>query len=208
MNVSRATQTGAVLYVVLVMLLMTTMLATTAMLGTVTRGKAAVAHRQSELALMGADSALRVAEDWIYKFYERSAGEALTGSLQGANQVFLPTLRHSDEPARRFWTSNAWVDTRGVEVTDQVAAFTDAVAGNGTLRAQPRYLIEDLGPLAPATGSSTHEGGLTGTTGYASWMTPAGNDELRVYRITGKSRGPAGPGVRTVVSTFAGRAKG
>lgn len=164
------------------------------------------AQRFQLQAFYAAEAAARVGEDWIYRHYERANGAALAADPGGASGVH-PARVAADSNESRFLDPERWTESAGSSVGTDAISYTGAEA-TARLPKQPRYLLQDLGPARPAGVSVVRENGITGGTGYQSGgVTPGGNDELRVYRITAKSRARAGGTVSAVESTFAGRAK-
>lgn len=202
-----SSQHGSALVIGLLFLVVLTLMATTALMAATSQERTAAAQRQSTMALLGADAAARAGERWLYDFYLRAYGESLIGTMAGEDGLFTPAALFEDPMLVAFVEQSRWIADRGVQVDQAFADFAGAPA-SAKLVEQPRYLIEDLGVLRPGGVSSTRELGVTGGAGYASWITPGGNEDLRIYKITAKSRGASGTLARTVTSTFAGRAKG
>ena len=205
---SHRAQAGASLITALIFLMLITLMAVSSTWQGVTQQQLAAGQRQSSLALAGADSAARVAERWLYTFYSRSHGEALVGTADGANGIHTFFDGHAPAQVQAFFSGPAWTTEIGVEVSPDELDFGDAHY-TARLAQPPVYLIEDLGALRPSGASTVQEGGGTGGLGYASGgLQPGGNDELRIFRITAKSKSINSSPVRTVQSVFAGRPKG
>ena len=77
------------------------------------------------------------------------------------------------------------------------------------LARQPIYVVQDLGRMRPPGAGSAGEGGSTGTEGYegSGGGSPAGNADVRVYRVVARSTGGLESVYRTTESYYSGRAK-
>ena len=198
-------QQGTVLAIALIFLVLVTLLATAASWAGLAQERLAAGQRQSSLALAGAETATRQAELWIYSFYERSNGEALVGMMGTA--VLPANPQRSNTALAPFFQGPRWLPNVGTAIASADVPY--ASADHSThLSDPPRYLIEDLGRLRPSGSPTVREGDSTGGVGNSvGGMDPAGNAEIRIFRITGKSKGVGNAPVRTVQSVFAGRAK-
>ena len=142
-------QSGAVLIVSLLMLLVTTMLGITSMSTTVMEEKMAGNHRQKQLAFQAADSALRIAEEWM-KTNIKTPFDFNTKFAAGAPAELYwqrhPNAKTALKPVG-FVTSDLsnWSVGNSIQVTQQLASG----------QPKPRYIIEYMGldgeaPLNPA----------------------------------------------------------
>ncbi|OQW79566.1 MAG: hypothetical protein BVN35_01645 [Proteobacteria bacterium ST_bin11] len=142
---SRAKQSGAVLMVSLIMLLLLTIIGVTGTNVTSLEEKMAGNMRDRNLAFQAAESALQAGETWL---------NTHAFSCSKNNGRFNP--RDKD-------CNSATAET--VEVWDSIDWSTDSVAYSGVLSnlsANPRYIIEDLGCLpAPAACPGIHNYRIT-----------------------------------------------
>ena len=203
----RRLQRGISLAITLTLLVLITLLAITSTWYGVAQERMAANQRQSALALMGAETAVRAGERWLYTHYERSNGAALVGNIAGSGGVYAVSQSGPNPATASFFAPRSWSATLGTEVADALVPYSSG-DHSARLALAPRFLIEDLGPLRPGGADRIRELGVTGGEGYVSGgMSSAGNFDLRVFRVTGKSTGLNVSTVRTVQSTFAGRAK-
>ena len=96
---------------------------------------------------------------------------------------------------------------------DDVANLTDVSGDHHADAIGPqfsRHLVEDLGRVRPPGAGLAGEGGSTGKENYegSGGGSPAGNSDIRAYRVTARSTGGLATVVRVVESVYAGRAKG
>jgi len=179
-----AQQRGIALVIALIFLLILTIFGVTAMSTTALEEKMAGNTKERNVAFQSAESALRLAEDWV------------------SAQLTMPTFPNK---GNGLWS----ISTTGVPSWDQVnwaaTGSPEYVAYPGTpgttvssgllygVKTQPKYIVEELGEI-PEKGGSAVAG-----TGYGG----AGGGKLKVYRIT--ARGTGGNDFAQVMlqSTFA-----
>jgi Tfp pilus assembly protein PilX len=198
---------GFAIVTALIFLGVVTMLAIAASRQGVIQNQVASSQRMESLAFGAAESALRSAENTLLNGYQSwGASGGVVGTMpwlhgRGAEASFAGL--------REFRRGNRWTTDASRAVPTTAVDFVDA-AMTAPLPQQPRYSIEDLGPMRPAGSGGAHESGATGGAGYdgSAGVSPAGNHDLHVYRITGKALAPNGRQVRTLESTFAGRTRG
>lgn len=196
-------QRGVALVVGLVFLLITTLIAITAMSGVVMQERMAGNLRNASIAEAGADSALRAGENWLRSFLSR--GDQLLGDCQARDGVFRRDQTVADGACVRIATvenirsANTWSDSPGAGVlfypTDLIGDELTSPDGAGMAK-RPQFVIENLGPMRPA-GS-----GLGG-----EWDAPGSYAEggsAMVYRITGRSTGSSENVIRVAESFFVG----
>jgi type IV pilus assembly protein PilX len=208
---ARAHQRGAALVTGLVFLVLMTLIAAVAMRQSIMQERMAGGLRNASLARNGAESALRRAERTIYDYYLTSNGAALVGDVNVSQGVYLFEYSGTRSTVDNFRTYDGYTTAGGTVYDTGTYDFTDtSVAGTAALAEQPVFLIEDLGRMRPPGSGVAGEGGSTGKEGYegSGSVSPAGNSDIRVYRVTGRSTGGLASVVRVTESTFAGRAKG
>ena len=196
-------QRGVALVVGLVFLLITTLMAMTAMSGVVMQERMAGNLRNASIAEAGANSALRARENWLRTFLSR--GDQLLGDCQARDGVFRRDQTVADGACMRIASVEAlrsektWSDSPGIGVEDYPASLIgdELTSPDGAgMAKRPQYVIENLGPLRPP-GS-----GLGG-----EWDAPGSYAEggtAMVYRITGRSTGSSENVLRVAESFFVG----
>lgn len=192
-------QHGAVLFVALIFLLLITLLSLTAIGTSVLQEKMTGGMRNRQLGMMGAESALRGTEAWLWKLnFSASEGQPLPPCAVNSTStcVYRPevdgTLRAD---VQRFRTSSTW--TNALPGTPRYTHVLSGLSGNletASLATEPVVLIEDVGPNVPP-GAGSQSGAIdperSGGPGTA-WF----------YRITARSQGGSGAVVRTAESVF------
>jgi|APFre7841882724_1041349.scaffolds.fasta_scaffold85927_2 type IV pilus assembly protein PilX len=200
-------QRGATLVVGLLFLVLMTLVATVAMRQSITQERMAGGLRNYSLARNGAESAARQAERSIFDYYLTSNGAVLVGddiASQGVHMMGQIASYRSDRALDGGSTASTQFDSAIHDFTDTSAMATAALA------AQPEFAIEDLGRVRPPGAGPQGEGGSTGKENYegSGGGSPAGNSDIRMYRVTAKSTGGLDTVTRTVETSYAGRAKG
>jgi type IV pilus assembly protein PilX len=146
MSKSKTKQTGAVLIVSLIMLMLLTIIGVTGTNVTSLEEKMAGNMRDRNLAFQAAESALQAGETWLTTH---------TYTCSAAGGRFKP--RDKDCNTATAETSEVW-DNINWNDTDSVL-YTGVLSN---LNANPRYIIEDLGCLpAPAACPGTHNYRIT-----------------------------------------------
>ena len=210
-----ATQRGMALVIGLIFLLITSLMAITAMSGVVMQERMAGNLRNASIAEAGAESALRAGERWIRDFHSR--GDQLIGACR-QNDIVL--AREEIDPssvnaacvqaiqlANRFRTDQTWSAVwAGEFIHDYPADLIpdgDLSSHEGAGMAQrPQFMVENLG-IVRCTGCAT--GGQVGSFGGvdaagSGSATPPPN----VYRITGRSVGSTANVMRVAESYYIG----
>lgn len=168
-------QKGVALFVSLVFLLILSVLGVSSMNDTIMQGKMASAIQDGNVALQGAETALRVAEDAIEDFASTSGFTAI-GPLY--TQGSAP-----DPFAATTWTGNA-------------SREAGVVAGQAD---QPRYFIELAGTVVDL-GS---DGGVSEVgNGYGA---SGGSGDIKTFRIVARGTGGTGISQRIVESFYGKR---
>lgn len=189
---------GAVLFVALVFLVLLTLLALTASNTSILQERMTGGMRNQQLGLMGAESALRGGESYLWNLAYLATGSLpMPPCLGSADANCVYQVRGGLLPAsvQRFRTSRTWLGT-----SDGARAYAASLTGleddaeTASLATQPRYLIEDLGPDVPP-GMGRRGGSIqqerAGAAGSKNW-----------YRITARSQGGSDAVLRTVESVF------
>ncbi|MGZ4978820.1 MAG: pilus assembly PilX family protein [Methylobacter sp.] len=175
-------QSGAVLIVSLIMLLLLTLIGTTSMQSTSLEEKMAGNIRDENLAFQAAETALR-------------AGEAIVAinppsfsvGGNGTGGTGLYTTVGNGAQASGYWQTVDWSSNTAV------ATYTGGSLNH--INSAPRYIIEEL-PSTTVTGSTSNTGGslesgTAGTSQTVSW-----------YRITARGTGGSDNSVVMVQSIY------
>lgn len=200
---------GYALITVLLFMMLATMLAVTSVKQVASQERLAANYRAWTMALMGAEAAARAGERWLLDFQENTGGSGVVSSDDGASGVYGTGAAAANTNFIDFMRPRHWSTAGATELSAARAAFQGLTGTLATaqLAEQPRYMIEDLGRFRPPGAGKVGEGGVTGNSGYegSAGMSPAGNADLRVFRVVGKSTGPSSNFVATVQSIYAGR---
>ncbi len=184
-------QRGAVLFVALVFLLLVTLLALTAMGTSILQEKMTGGMRNRQLAEMGAESALRGTEAWLWTLNFTNAPDAASGEVIG--QPLPPCIATSahtcvQRPERNgglkadvqsFRTSRTWVQApRSAPRYRHTLTGLTGDAETASLATQPEVMLEDMGRNVPP-GYGNQDGAID----------PENLTAMRFYRITTRSQG-------------------
>lgn len=194
-------QRGVALVVGLVFLLITTLMAVTAMSGVVMQERMAGNSRNVSIATGGSESALRAAEVYLMNLISR--GDQVMGNCDGS----LDGVYNRDDMAcgsftavEQFRSATSWLSsTPGARNYPGSLIGADELSdpdGAGMAR-RPQFLIEHMGDLNPPVG----EWGRGGT--YAGGTTGGDAMPARAYRLSSRSTGSSVTVVRGSESTFA-----
>ncbi|WP_445366350.1 pilus assembly PilX family protein [Methylomonas sp. BW4-1] len=146
MNKSKIKQTGAVLVVALIMLMLLTIIGVTGTNVTSLEEKMAGNMRDRNLAFQAAESALQGGETWL-NTHAYTCSKAAGRFNPRDNDCNSATAETSE-----VWDSISWDDNDSVLYTGVLS----------NLSANPRYIIEDLGCLpAPAACPGKHNYRIT-----------------------------------------------
>jgi type IV pilus assembly protein PilX len=196
-------QRGAILFVAMVFLILITLLALTASNTSVLQERMTGGIRNNQLALMGAESALRNVE---WTIWDRSNGASGANKLDcsvsgGATGDACYMVRAPNATVTAFRNARNWLPTSS-DGANAYNTYTMTGLSNAqttsTLANQPRYLIEDLGIVLPPNSPSSGEGGGRMPVGTAG----AANQTLYSFRINARSAGGNQGSVRAVESYF------
>jgi len=157
-------QRGIALAIALIFLLILTIFGVTAMNSTVLEEKMAGNTKERNVAFQAAESALRVAENWI------NAQSAMPGFPN--NSIGLYTI--DSTAAKPNWENVNWSGTQVVTYPNGPGSSSSASPLVG-VKTQPKYIIEYVSQ-APVPG------------GAVTWPPPPGSS-LAVYRITAHGTG-------------------
>ena len=199
-----AAQRGVVLVVALIFLLLITILAVSASGTSLLQLRLSGGLRSSQLADLGAESALRGAE---WKLWTASNLTPVICTTNGPG-CYLYDPATPNTTVATFRNSHGWVDDSSGDDsgtgggTKYKAGTLKTASADGTykLARDPLYIIEDMGvELPPGTGTQ-HESGQTAPgTGVTS-------TDSHIYRITARSAGANSNTVRVIETTFAAKA--
>ncbi len=176
-------QRGVVLAVGLILLLVMTLVMLVAMSGSILQERMAGAMRNESMADVGADSALRDGELWVWNRIVAAGGQ-LTVSDSG-----FP-LKPDSTRAKAFRGGYAWVaDGNSYGSAGSGVSFPNS--DYYKMAQTPAYIVEGLGQVDSTDAVESH-GGSGNTL----------NESLHYYRITGRSTGGNDGVVRAAESTF------
>lgn len=208
-------QRGMALVIGLIFLLITSLLAVTAMSGVVMQERMAGNLRNASIAEAGAESALRAGEKWIRDFHSR--GDQLIGACRVGDTVLAreevdaatgnAACTAAVGIANAFRTEREWV---GSWTGSFVHQFPSNLIDDGQLSSpdgagmaqRPQFMIENMG-VVRCTGCAS--GGQVGSFGGvdaagSGSATPPPN----VYRITARSVGSTANVLRVAESYYIG----
>lgn len=204
-------QRGAVLFIALVMLVLITLLAVTAIGSSILQERMVGGLRNQQLGTMGAESGLRGTESWLWNLnFTWTEGVDEDGNTFYSGQQLPPcigsstgTCVHRANPdgtpkdvVQKFRTSRTWQDPPAGSPTypDDLPHKLTGLVGDletASLSRQPAVIIEDMGPNVPP-GSGNQSGAID----------PENLTASRFYRITARSEGGNGAIVRVLESVF------
>ncbi|UXI67181.1 pilus assembly PilX family protein [Tahibacter amnicola] len=221
-------QDGAVLFVSLIFLIIISLIAVTASWNSVLQERMTGGMRNRQLGTLGAESALRAGEAFVWTQIDRAVYSPTTGCVPlkcdeaggGANSCYT-----SDKEGRlvtavqKFRTDATW-GPMGREMVADVTGLSGDYA-TASLASQPQYIVEELGSVSRTVSEGSPGGGGGGGGGGGYRQTGADNDRGRqvgpggsgggggggvdartLYRVTARSQGGSDATVRVVESTF------
>jgi type IV pilus assembly protein PilX len=202
---SRNRQGGTILFVALVFLVLLTLLGLTAASTSVLQERMTGGMHNGQLAMMGAETALRGVEWDIWNKSNQSpntlhcGGEGLDDPCFQASNVGDATgLAMMDSRVAQFRTNPTSPGGLGkVYPTKTLTGMTGSQL-TASLSAQPTYLIEDIGVVLPPGAPSSGQGGRRDPlqSNYA------GNQTLHSYRNSARSPGGDLNSIRAAESYF------
>lgn len=196
-------QRGAVLFVALVFLLLVTLLALTAMGTSILQEKMTGGMRNRQLAEMGAESALRGGEAWLWTLNFSNVPDPDTGAVIGqplppciASSEFTCVRRPSkgalDTVAQAFRTSRTWLPSpHGAPKYRHALSGLSGESETASLAIEPVIMVEDLGRNVPP-GYGNQSGAID----------PENLTAMRFYRITARSQGGSAATLSVAESVF------
>lgn len=201
-NQPASRQRGVALVIGLIFLALISLIATVGMRQSITQERMAGGLRQESLARAGAETGARAGERELFEHYltsngtVRDVGGSAVGAIKHANQQEVEDFRNVGY--------GVWDDT-GAGPVD--TSFMDLVAGptvTAALARQPVYIIEELGKVKQSGASDAGEGGASGPANYegSGGLSPGGNSDMMMYRITARATGGVETVVRTVETTY------
>ncbi|HJU38803.1 MAG TPA: hypothetical protein VJ724_04465, partial [Tahibacter sp.] len=165
--------------------------------------------RNRQLGMLGAESALRFGESYVWNAVDRAnisdgclplrcdANGGQGGCYISASDGTLPA------PVQTFRTSAVWNASAGLSYTPTVTGLSGQYE-SGSLAAQPRYIIEEV--------TTVNRSGVVPAGGGGGFiMLGADNDrgkntggigERTLYRVTSRSLGGSDAVLRVAESTF------
>ena len=196
-------QRGAVLFVSLMFLILLILLGMTASSRAVLQESMTGSMRNGQMALMGAESALRGAEFNLWIAAQTSAaGNKLTlyCSFDGGGGCYMPDGGNNFlSTTSAFSTATAWSPSTVGGGTTYTLALTgqNGSSLSANLAEQPQYLIKMLGPDLPPGSTGRSGGSLLQQNGGPN------NQTKYIYSITARSPGGNANTLRVAQSTFA-----
>jgi type IV pilus assembly protein PilX len=185
---------GAVLFVALVFLVLITLLALTATSTSILQERMTGGVHNSQLSLMGAETALRGAEWNVWNKSNQGANNnklhcSLSGgttgdscySIRGTANTYVTAFRN----AKSWIDPSVTPDGAKAYATSTLAFGSSSGEATASLQSTPRYLMEDLGQVLPPNAPSSGEGGGRLALGGFG----AGSQTLYAFRITARSVG-------------------
>jgi type IV pilus assembly protein PilX len=192
---ARRAERGVVLVLALIFLLLITILAVSSSGTSLLQQRLVGGLRSSQLADLGAESALRGAE-WTLWTASNTSPVACTSSGPGC---YMYDASQVNAKVEAFRNAKGWISDGG---TTYHAGKLTAMSADKTfqLTKDPVYMVEDLGVELPSGGGSQHESGQTAPgTGNTS-------TDSHIYRITARATGANDNTVRVIETTFAAKA--
>ncbi len=193
-------QGGAILFVALIFLILLTLLALTATGTSILQEKMTGNMRNSQLGMMGAESAARGGEQFLWQLsYDYTTGQPLPPcaiNTTSTNCVYRPLPTGGIDPTvQAFRTATTWVSAPAHQPTYSKTLTGDIEASKtASLAIQPVMSLENLGPDVPF-GSGQQLGVYD-----PEQTTLAGKHEF--YRITARSQGGSSAVLRVVESIY------
>ncbi|MGN6481322.1 pilus assembly PilX family protein [Luteibacter sp.] len=197
-------QRGVVLVVALIFLLLITILAVSASGTSLLQLRLSGGLRSSQLADLGAESALRGAE---WRLWTASSLNPIACTTNGP-ACFIYDPVNPNATVESFRSKPGWVDdssgddsgTGGGTKYKSGVMKTASTDGSFKLARDPLYIIEDMGLELPAGSGTQHE------SGQSSPGTGNTSTDSHIYRITARAAGANPNTVRVIETTFAAKA--
>ena len=198
---ARAAQRGVVLVLALIFLLLLTIIAVAASGRSLLQERMAGGLLNAQRAEMSAQTALRGAE-WRLWSSAANVGNTLGCGTDLFKACYIYDPLHPNTDVVNFRTKPGWDGiTATPDAYQEYKGAADSVdftaPVNGKLAFNPRYIVEDMGPVRPPGAGPQHESGQTGPTGSGP-----GQVNAEIYRITARATGGDKNTVRVLESTF------
>lgn len=203
-NTHAKRQSGAVLFVALVFLVLLTLLALTATGTSILQERMTGGLRNQQLGFMGVESGLRGGESFLWNISFDGTNplppcaQGETGTCAYGREIGtgLPQSKAQD-----FRTQVAWLDAQlssaGVREHSGVLTALTGTAKTASLVSKPRYMIEELGDDVPPS--------IGGQSGAIDPLGGGANTN-KLYRVTSRSQGGSAAVVRVAESVFSASA--
>jgi type IV pilus assembly protein PilX len=199
-RIGRETQGGAVLFVALVFLILLTLIGLTATGTSILQEKMTGGMRNRQLGLMGAESAMRGGEAYLWTLsFNSASGQPLPPCIDGNTNgcVHRPRKGALDATVQEFRTAYDWnvpVPAGSPTYSNDLTGLTGD-AQTASLAEQPLIGVEDLGADVPGgvlgRQSGIYDPERSGPAGTA-WL----------YRVTSRSQGGSPAVIRATESVF------
>ncbi|OZG71476.1 hypothetical protein BTA51_21310 [Hahella sp. CCB-MM4] len=177
MNLPLKKQTGAALFLSLIFLLILTILGISSMSDSVMQTKMAGAVQDSNIALQGAESALKDAESFI----EDNVASLSLFTDAGNNGLYSDASTAMPDN----YTDSEWTDTKSKKAS--------AITGLST---EPRYYIQYVGIVSDEDNTSIN---------VNTYSHESGSGEIYGFKITARSTGGSGQTQRIIESYYGKR---
>lgn len=192
-------QRGAVLFIALILMVLITLLALTATSSSILQEKMTGGMRNSQLSMMGAESAVRGTEAWLWNLsFSAADGQPLPPCIGGSTGTCVYRVKADGtlpSNVQAFRSSKAWVTAPGgAPAYSQVLTGLTGDSETASLASQPEVLVEDLGKNMPP--------GAGGQAGVIDSERGTGPGNYSFYRITARSQGGSAATQRVVESVF------
>lgn len=188
-------QRGAVLFVALVFLLLITLLTLTAMGTSILQEKMTGGMRNQQLAMMGAESAVRGTEAWLWHVrFNDPLGNPLPPCVGGTDTcVYRPSQTGTLlAGVQQFRSSFSWVSALpGMPSYAHVLSGLGGDEETASLARQPEVMLEDIGPNVPPKFGQ-----------QSGAIDPESQNAYHFYRITARSQGGNASVQRVVESVY------
>lgn len=196
--VSRRAQRGAALFLAMIFLVLLAVLALAASSTSIMQERMTGGLRNDQLGLMGAESALRGGEEFLWNL-SFNAGQPLPPCIAGSTGDCVYNANHKgllDARAQAFRTSRTWIDpaTDGARAYGRNLTTQTGGAITANIASQPRFIVEYIGPVLQKefrSGGAIHPESLTSRVG-----------DHHIYRVTARSQGGTNAVIRVAESFF------
>ena len=191
----RGAQRGVVLVVALIFLLLLTIIAVAASGRSLLQERMAGALLNAQRAEMSAQTALRGAE-WKLFSGASTSGISCGGSAFPYCYKYDPLSPNTN--VVNFRTQLGLVTPGSAQYLGPRDSIDYTATLHGKLADNPRYIIEDMGPVVPPSSGLARESGQTGLGGKDS----GAGGEAEMYRITARATGGDKNTMVVLESTF------